>query len=220
MNLTQEQVRDALRAVQDPDLHRDIVSLGFVKDISLENGRVGVTIELTTPACPVKEKMQAEAREILSGLPGVSAVEVTMTASVTTKKTLEKQSLPGVKNILAVSACKGGVGKTTVSVNLAIALRQTGASVGLMDADVYGPNVPLMLGLANQEPQVRNEKIIPYEAFGMKTISIGLILSDEQPLIWRGPMVHSAVTQFLRGWTGGNWTISSSTCRPAPAMPS
>ncbi|MFM1872690.1 MAG: hypothetical protein RL398_2112 [Planctomycetota bacterium] len=191
-------VLDALRAVRDPDLHRDIVELGFVKDLRVCGGNVAFTIELTTPACPVKELMQSQAQSAVKKLPGVKDVTVTMSARVTASRPIlgEKGVIPGVKNVVAVSSGKGGVGKSTVAVNLACALAQTGARVGILDADVYGPNVPLMLGVTGQ-PGVENKKIVPFVRHGLQVMSMALLVAEDQPVIWRGPMLHSAVRQFL-----------------------
>jgi ATP-binding protein involved in chromosome partitioning len=195
---TEEQVLGALRTVQDPDLHKDIVSLGFVKDVRIEGGAVDFTIELTTPACPVKDEMKAEAERKVAALSGVSAARANMTASVRARGGFSRQELPGIRNIVAVGAGKGGVGKSTTAVNLAVALRLTGARVGLMDADVYGPNIPQMLGL-DQQPDVNEDrKMIPPEAHGVKVISMGMLVPPDQPVIWRGPMLHGAVQQFMR----------------------
>lgn len=198
--VTEEQVRESLRAIQDPDLHRDIVSLGFVQNVKIQDGGVSLDIVLTTPACPVKDQMQDEARRIVGGLPGVSSVEVNMTSSVTSGRSQVRENyIPQVKNTVAVSSGKGGVGKTTVSVNLAVALVQTGARVGLLDADVYGPNVPLMMGIKQAPPQGKEEgKINPAENFGVKVMSIGFFVPEETPIVWRGPMIHGAIQQFLR----------------------
>src|ERR1700675_4409222 len=145
--VTEQQVLDALRQIKDPDLHKDIVALGFIKDLKIDGGNVSFRIVLTTPACPVREEMETSARELVSSIPGVSAVNITMDAEVPKGRGLaDKVSVPGVKNIIAVSSGKGGVGKSTVAVNLAVALALDGAKIGLMDADVYGPNVPIMLG--------------------------------------------------------------------------
>ena len=195
---TDAAVLDALRAVRDPDLHQDIVALGFVKDLRVCGSSVAFSIELTTPACPVKELMKSQAERAVGGLPGVSQVTVTMTARVTASRPLlgNKGTIPGVKNVIAVSSGKGGVGKSTVAVNLACALQRSGAKVGVLDADVYGPNVPLMLGVSGQ-PTVVDKKIVPFERYGLQVMSMALLVADDQPVIWRGPMLHSAVRQFL-----------------------
>jgi ATP-binding protein involved in chromosome partitioning len=198
VSVTQEQVLAALRGVQDPDLHKDIVSLGFVKEVKICGGAVDFTIELTTPACPVKDQMKAEAERLVQSLPGVEAARATMTADVRARGGFGRQSVPGVRNIVAVGAGKGGVGKSTTSVNLAVALARKGARVGLMDADVYGPNIPQMLGITGQPDVTAEKKIIPPEAHGVKVISMGMLVPPDQPVIWRGPMLHSAVQQFMR----------------------
>ena len=198
MSVSQEQVLAALRAVQDPDLHKDIVTLGFVKDVKIAGTEVDFTIELTTPACPVKDEMKAEAEGIVRRLPGVTAARATMTADVKARGGFGRQAVPGIRNIIAVGAGKGGVGKSTTAVNLAVALQRKGARVGLMDADVYGPNTPQMLGIEGG-PEVSEAKhMIPPEAFGIKVISMGMLVPADQPIIWRGPMLHGAVQQFMR----------------------
>ena len=200
---TEAAVLEALRAVRDPDLHQDIVALGFVKDLRICGDQVAFQIELTTPACPVKDLMRSQAERAVQALPGVGKVTVDMTARVTASRPVlgDKGLIPGVKNVIAVSSGKGGVGKSTVAVNLACALQRTGASVGILDADVYGPNVPLMLGVSGQ-PMVRDKKIIPFERHGLQIMSMALLVAEDQPVIWRGPMLHSAVRQFLFdvGW--------------------
>ena len=192
-------VLDALKVVQDPDLHRDIVALGFVKDLKVDRASVSFTIELTTPACPVKDQMRDQARAAVLQLPGVDTVDVRMSARVREAVGLEggRQPVAGVKNIIAVGAGKGGVGKTTVAVNLALALAKYGARVGLIDADIYGPNVPIMLGLQTQLT-TDGQKILPAEKFGLQVISMGFLTADDAPIIWRGPMLHGAVQQFFR----------------------
>ncbi len=196
--LTEAQVLDALRQVRDPDLNRDIVALNFIKDLRICDGNVAFTIELTTPACPVKDQMQSQAETAVRALPGVRGVEVAMTAQVTSSRPLGqgKAAIPGVKNVLAVSSGKGGVGKSTVAVNLACALRATGAKVGILDADLYGPNVPLMLGVRGQARSV-DRKLLPFLAHDLQVMSIGMLIAEDQPVIWRGPMLHSAIKQFL-----------------------
>ena len=198
MSVTKEQVLSALRNVQDPDLHKDIVTLGFVKEVEVKGGEVDFTVELTTPACPVKDQMKAEAEALVAALPGVTAARAKMTANVSTRGGFGRQQIPGIRNIVAVGAGKGGVGKSTTSVNLAVALAMKGARVGLLDGDVYGPNIPQMLGCTGT-PAVDGEKrIVPPEAHGIKVISMGMLVPADQPIIWRGPMLHGAVQQFMR----------------------
>lgn len=198
MPLTPEQVLDALRAVKDPDLNRDIVSLGFVKDLVIEDGNISFSVELTTPACPVKDLLKQECEEVVSALPGVTEVRVTMTAQVRERQPAAEDLIPGVKHCIAIASGKGGVGKSTVSVNLAIALSQTGAKVGLLDADVYGPSVPMMMGCQGEQPFTRNQKIIPIMRFGISMMSLGFLLQEGQAVLWRGPMVAGTVKQLLQ----------------------
>jgi len=191
-------VLDALRQVKDPDLHRDVVSLGFVKDLRVNGARVEFTLELTTPACPVKKDLEEQARKAVLSLQGVKSVEVRMTARVTEGGMgSQKQSVEGVKNLIAVGSGKGGVGKSTVTVNLAAALAQEGARVGLLDADVYGPNVPLMMGVSGQ-PQAVNNRIQTLSKHGVQIMSMGFLAAEDTPVIWRGPMLHSVIQQFVR----------------------
>jgi ATP-binding protein involved in chromosome partitioning len=198
VSVTKDEVLSALRNVQDPDLHKDIVTLGFVKEVEVRGGEVDFTVELTTPACPVKDQMKAEAERLVAALPGVSVARAKMTANVSTRGGFGRQQIPGIRNIVAVGAGKGGVGKSTTAVNLAVALAMKGARVGLLDGDVYGPNVPQMLGCA-ASPEVDGEKrIVPPEAQGIKVISMGMLVPPDQPIIWRGPMLHGAVQQFMR----------------------
>ncbi len=194
--VTEQQVLDALRSVIDPDLHRDIVSLGFVKDVKICDGNVAFQIELTTPACPVKDMMKSQATQAVLQIPGVKSVNVEMTASVRSRQIGAEDLLPGVKHVVAVASGKGGVGKSTVAVNLAVALAQMGTKVGLLDADIYGPSVPLLMG-TRQAPYVINEKIIPVERYGVQMMSLGFLLPDDQAVIWRGPMVAGTVRQLL-----------------------
>jgi ATP-binding protein involved in chromosome partitioning len=198
VSVTQEQVLDVLRTVQDPDLHKDIVALGFVKDVVIKGGEVDFTIQLTTPACPVRDQMKAEAEQKVAALSGVSAARATMTADVKARGGFGRQEIPGVRNIIAVGAGKGGVGKSTTSVNLAVALQRKGARVGLIDADVYGPNIPQMLGITEGPEGTADKKIVPVEAYGIKVISMGMLVPPDQPVIWRGPMLHGAIQQFMR----------------------
>ena len=200
MAIDQAGVLEALKVVQDPDLHRDIVSLGFIKDLNIDRGDVSFTIELTTPACPVKDQMRDQARAAVMAVPGVTGVNVNMTASVRAAGIGGeggRAPIPGVKNIIAVGAGKGGVGKTTVAVNLAIALAKAGSRVGIIDGDIYGPNVPIMLGMKSQLT-TDGQKILPAEKYGLQVISMGFMTADEAPIIWRGPMLHGALQQFFR----------------------
>lgn len=196
--LNEEVVLEALRQIIDPDLRKDIVTLGFVRDLSVKEGDVSFRIVLTTPACPVKEQMEDQAYEIVRGLEGVTDVKVTMDAEVPQGRGIANNiAIPGVKNIIAVSSGKGGVGKSTVAVNLAVALAADGAKVGIMDADVYGPNVPLMLGTGYGQPEVINGQLKPIEAHGVKMISMAVLVPPDKPMILRGPMLHGVVRQFL-----------------------
>jgi ATP-binding protein involved in chromosome partitioning len=196
--LTEAAVLDALRAVKDPDLHKDIVALGFVKNLRIGDDRVAFTIELTTPACPVKDLMRDQARAAVAAL-GAAAIDIEMTAQVRAVPRPEagKQPVDGVKNIIAVGAGKGGVGKTTVSVNLALALAKTGSRVAILDGDMYGPNIPIMLGLRAQLG-TDGEKIVPAERYGLQAVSLAFLTQDDAPVIWRGPMLHGAIQQFFR----------------------
>ena len=169
----QEKIIDALKTVKDPDLHKDIVSLGFVKNMELVGGKVKFDVELTTPACPVKEQLKSECETKVQAIEGIDSVDVNMTAVV--RPTQHSQPvLTGVKNIIAVASGKGGVGKSTVSTNLAIALSLTGAKVGLMDADIWGPSIPIMCGIHSKPMATKDEKILPIEKFNIKMMSIGL----------------------------------------------
>ena len=192
--VTKSQVMEALSKVMDPELGKDLVSLGMIKDVETEGSNVSFTVELTTPACPLRTQIQRDAENAVKAIPGVESVDVTMGAQVQADKKIENLS---VKNIIAVGSGKGGVGKSTVAVNLAVALAQCGAKVGLMDADIYGPNVPTMLGVDVLPPTPQGKKIQLADAFGVKVMSIGFMVTPGQPLIWRGPMLHSAIKQFL-----------------------
>ena len=198
LSAAEKAVVEALRTVKDPDLGRDIVALGFVKDLKVEGGRARFTLELTTPACPVRDQLESEARQAALGARGIDSVDLTVTSRVTAgSQGTGKQAVEGVKNIIAVGSGKGGVGKSTVTVNLAVALARTGASVGLMDADVYGPNVPLMMGIVGR-PNAVNNRIQPLESYGVRVMSMGFLTAEDTPLIWRGPMLHSVIQQFVR----------------------
>ena len=188
---------NALRVVQDPDLHKDIVTLNMVREMTYEKGTAAFQLVLTTPACPMKEHLENECRKALMAVPGVQAVEIDTRSEVAKRMSPESaEFLTDVKNVLFVGSGKGGVGKSTTAVNLAIALAQTGAAVGLLDADVYGPNIPMMMG---SEAQLRGagSKVIPAEAYGITLMSAGFVIKPEQAMIWRGPIVHRLLTQFL-----------------------
>lgn len=205
-SVTEEQVRNALGGIIDPDLSRDIVSLGFVKNLSVDGPAVSLSIELTTPACPVKDDLKAQAEKQILELPGVERVSVEMTFRVPQgRATTDRQAIPGVKNVLAVASGKGGVGKSTVAVNLALALSQYGAVVGLMDSDIFGPSIPLMMNISGQPHVGEGDRILPLQNYGVKLMSMGLLLGDrdDTPIIWRGPMVMQAVTQFVQNVNWG-----------------
>jgi ATP-binding protein involved in chromosome partitioning len=196
--LSETAVYDALRTVQEPELGGDLMSRNMVKDLAIDGTRVAFTIELTTPACPLKDEIELEVQRALRPL-GAEAIDITWAAVVRRSTPQQAQQLvPGVKNIIAVASGKGGVGKSTVSVNLAVALAQAGASVGLLDADITGPNIPLMMGLDGQPTASPNNKITPLERFGVKVISIQFFVPQGQPVVWRGPLVGGAIQQFLR----------------------
>lgn len=197
--VTEAQVLQALSAVRDPDFNRDIVSLQFVKGLRIEDGRVSFTIELATPKTSSKEVMRSLAHDLVARIPGVTSVNIEMTANVrpALSPEINKPPVEGVKNVIAVGAGKGGVGKTTVAVNLAIALSQLGARVAMIDGDVYGPNVPIMLGV-NTQLQTDGKKILPAEQYGIQLVSIGFLTDSDSPVIWRGPMLHGVIQQFFR----------------------
>ena len=203
MQITEQQILTALTAIKDPDLGKDIVTLGFVQNLHIDGGDVSFRLVLTTPACPVKEAFEAEARQLVGEIPGVTNVAVTMDAVVPQGRGVANNvAIAGVKNIIAVSSGKGGVGKSTVAVNLAVSLALDGAKVGLMDADIYGPNVPIMLGVGHKEPIVDVDRLVPLEAHGIKLISMAILQPGDKPLIVRGPILHGIVRQFL---TDVNW---------------
>lgn len=194
--ITEEAILGVLRKVNDPELHRDLVSLGMVKEIKVEGGSVAVTVELTTPACPLREQIESETKAAIKTLPGVGEVTVNLTASVR-KPPAGREPIPGVKHILAVGSGKGGVGKSTVTVNLAVALAEAGASVGLLDSDIYGPSIPIMMGV-HRQPEMVGKRMIPPVSHGVKLMSLGFLLPDDSsPVVWRGPMVGKAVSQML-----------------------
>ena len=196
MALHEDQVLEALKVVIDPDLHLDIVTLGFVRDIRIDAGKVSLTLELTTPACPVRDLLRDQAREAISALEGVDEVQIEMTSRVR-ERAKPADLLKSVKHVIAIASGKGGVGKSTVTVNLAVALSQTGAKVGIMDADVYGPTIPLLMGAQADRPTTANDKIEPIHKFGISMMSLGFLLEDGKAVMWRGPMVAGTVRQLL-----------------------
>lgn len=198
----------ALRQVQDPELGRDLVSLGMIKDLAVAGDQVSLTVVLTTPACPLKTQIEQSVREAVGRLPGVRGVVVAWEAAVRANPLLGAHGLTGIKHVVAVGSGKGGVGKTTVSVNLAVSLARDGAAVGLLDADLYGPNVPLMLGV-NTLPPARGDTLVPAQAHGLKVMSMGFLLKEDEPVIWRGPMLHGAIQKFLKevAWGGLDYLV-------------
>ncbi len=195
--VSREEVTKALQRVTDPELGKDLVALNMVQEVSVEGDSVSFTLNLTTPACPLRSRIENEARQAVASIAGVKTVEMKVSAQVAaTHKADETEMLKGVKNIIAVASGKGGVGKSTVAVNLALALAGSGARVGLLDADVYGPNLPLMMGV-RERPRTKDDTIIPVVAHGVKVVSLGLFYKDETALVWRGPMVAGAVRQLL-----------------------
>ncbi|MGH7845921.1 MAG: Mrp/NBP35 family ATP-binding protein, partial [Candidatus Binatia bacterium] len=202
MAATTDTVLAALKRVQDPELHRDIVSLGMVKDLKVQNGTVSFTVELTTPACPLRERIQDDCQQVLAGVEGVSGVEISFGAQVRGSKVGQGQTdlLPSVKNVVLVAAGKGGVGKSTVAANLAVALKMHGAATGLLDADIYGPSIPIIMGVREEPKKVPVDggfKLAPPVAHNIPVMSIGFFLEPDQAVIWRGPMLGKALNQLM-----------------------
>lgn len=195
-SVTPEQVMQALSRVQEPELHKDLVQLNMIRDLRVQGGVVEFTVVLTTPACPLRHVIERDCREQVSALPGVQSVTVNWDANVPTDGRNRGLVRLPVRTAVAVHSGKGGVGKTTVAVNLAVVLAQSGARVGLLDADIYGPNVPIMMGVSRM-PSPVNGKMLPAQAHGVKVMSIGFLVKPHQALVWRGPMLHSAIRQFL-----------------------
>ncbi|MFQ5614282.1 MAG: Mrp/NBP35 family ATP-binding protein [Anaerolineae bacterium] len=196
-NITEAQVKAALSHVIEPELHRDLVTLNMIQNVRIDNARVGFTIMLTTPACPLKNQIEAEARQaVLERVPGVESVDIEFDSNVPADRRLLSKMNIGVRNAIAIASGKGGVGKSTLATNLALSLALDGASVGLLDADIYGPNVPMMMGV-NERPKAQGGRIQPLTAYDIKLMSIGFLVDTDQPVIWRGPMIHSALRQFL-----------------------
>jgi len=203
-NITEEMVLGALGTVMDPDLNRDLVSLNMIRGIKITPPSVSFKLVLTTTACPLKKELEDKAREAVLGIEGIKDVAIDVTAEVPqSKKIPDKAPIPGIKNTIAVASGKGGVGKSTVAVNLALSLAATGARVGLLDADVYGPSIPLMMGIHEMPGATEDEKLIPIENHGVQLMSVGFMLDEETPLIWRGPLVMQLIKQFLTGVVWG-----------------
>jgi ATP-binding protein involved in chromosome partitioning len=196
MTITKESILAALSKVQEPELHQDLVTLNMIRALEIEGGQVRFTVMLTTPACPLRGKIESEARQAVLSVAGVQSVEIRMSSDVPNDGRMRGLVNTTIKNAIAVGSGKGGVGKSTVAVNIAVALAQSGARVGLMDADIYGPNIPTMLGIEKLPPPA-GKKISPAKAYDVEVISMGLLVQPGQPLIWRGPMLNSAIRQFL-----------------------
>jgi ATP-binding protein involved in chromosome partitioning len=201
-SLTPASVLEVLRPVQDPELRKSLVELNMIRNVQIQDGRVSFNLVLTTPACPLREFIVEDCKKAIQTIPGVQSIDVDVTAETPQQKNIpDRTGIPGVKNIIAVSSGKGGVGKSTVSVNLAVALAQSGASVGMIDADIYGPNVPMMLGLETVSIEVRKEAqgdvLQPVQNHGVKMVSMGFLIDRDQPVIWRGPMLNGIIRQFL-----------------------
>ena len=198
MSVRPEDILAALGQVQDPDLHRDLVSLGMIEELRVEDGRVAFTLVLTTAACPLKDQIESDCRRAVSAVAGVSAVEIRTTSRMRkpSNPMSDRKPLDGVAQVIAIGSGKGGVGKSTVAANLAVSLAQSGARVGLLDGDIYGPNLPRMLG-TNRQPGQRDNKIVPLEAWGVRFMSMGLLVSQGEAVVWRGPMLHGAIKSFL-----------------------
>ena len=194
--ITADMVLGALKHVQEPELHKDLVTLNMVKDIKVQDGDIAFTVTLTTPACPLKSQIETEAKAAVAQLPGVTNVRVNFDAQVRADHRINAKLPVPIKNIIAVASGKGGVGKTTVAANLAVALSQMGARVGILDADIYGPNVPIVMGV-NSLADVQSDKMVPPYAHGIQVMSIGFLVPDGEALVWRGPMLHKAIQQLL-----------------------
>lgn len=195
--VSEDKVWQALSRVIEPDFKKDLVTLKMVEDLKIEGGKVSFTIVLTTPACPLKDEMKNACNDALSTVDGVTQTEIAFTARTTAGTFTGKAAIPGVRNVLAVSSGKGGVGKSTTAVNLAIALKALGAKVGIMDADVYGPNIPMMLGI-NTPPKQAGNRFVPPSGHGITCMSMAFMVPPGTPLIWRGPMLHGVIQQFIR----------------------
>ena len=195
----EKQILEVLSRVQDPDLGRNLVELGFVKNLKIQGGAVSFDLELTTPACPVKEDLKKQCETEVRSLDWVQSVSLTLTAQARRNPMAEQaqEAMRNIKSIIAVSSCKGGVGKSTVAVNLAVALAQNGAKVGLLDADIYGPSIPTMLGIGHLQPHISDKKFVPLEVAGLKVMSAGFLMPAGDAAVLRGPMVSNLIQQIL-----------------------
>ena len=208
--VTEKQILDALRGVQDPELDKDLVSLNMIKNLRIEGDKVSFTLEFTSGACPMKKEIEDAAKKAVGNVPGVEEVWVEPTSKAPAKDPFKgRKPIPGVKHTIAVASGKGGVGKSTVSVNLALALAKTGAKVGILDIDIYGPSIPMMMGAKGPLPAMPDETLIPITSHGIKLVSVGFIIDEETALIWRGPLVMQLVQQFLKGvkWTDLDYLV-------------
>lgn len=203
--ITQASVLEALSKVMDPELGKDLVTLNMIKDIRIDGAKITFRLVLTTPACPLRKELTENSKNAVLAVPGVKEVVVERTAEVPSARKLpDKEPIPNVKNTIAVASGKGGVGKSTVAVNLALALSKSGAKVGLLDTDIYGPSIPMMMGIHKQLQTTQDKKILPISNYGIKLMSVGFMLDEEMPLVWRGPMVMQIVKQFLTGVAWGD----------------
>ncbi len=198
-----ESILKALSQIIDPDLHKDIVTLGFIKDLKIDKQTVSLSIELTTPACPIKEQFRQQAEQLILALPGVESVQVTMTAQTRQSGGDANEVLKNVRHVIAISSCKGGVGKSTVTTNLAVALAEAGAQVGLLDADIFGPSQATMMGIPEHAPAVIGDKMVPHQSNGIRVMSTAFLLPPGEAAVFRGPMVTNVIRQILTGTLWG-----------------
>ncbi len=192
----EQQIMAQLATVNEPELHKDLVTLNMIRDLSIDGSTATFTVMLTTPACPLKDQIERESREAALRVPGIDTVNISLDSSVPVDRRIQGQLNLDVRNLIAVSSGKGGVGKSTVAVNLAVSLARRGATVGLMDADILGPNLPMMLGIDSMPPP-DDQRLNPAEAYGVKVMSMGFLIDPSKPMIWRGPMIHAAIRQFF-----------------------
>lgn len=192
----ESQIMARLATVMEPELNRDLVSLNMIRDLKISKDNASLTLMLTTPACPLKDQIERDARQAVLSVPGIKTVTIKMESSVPTDRRISGQLPLDVRSLIAVSSGKGGVGKSTVAANLAVALAQRGAAVGLMDADILGPNLPMLMGITRMPPPI-GQRLVPAEAYGVKVMSMGFLIDPGKPMVWRGPMVHSAIRQFF-----------------------